>query len=93
MVVAYSVGKSLTTYQIAFINLVFLLMMMVGIQGQWSQMERVFEYSDQLRNLRGQAGRFYEIKGLVGTLFVGIRGVITLGALVFMWQVRHPRTE
>jgi hypothetical protein len=93
MVVAYSVGKSLTTYQVTFINTVFLLVMLVGIQGQWSQMEMVFGYSDQLRSLRGEAGSFYEIKGAVGTVFVGIRALVTVGALIFMWQVRHPKTE
>ncbi len=91
MVVAYSVGKSLTIYQVVFINTVFLLVMIVGIQGQWSQMEMVFGYSDQLRNLRGDGGSFYEIKGAVGTVFVGIRAIIAVGALIFMWQVRHPK--
>ena len=30
---------------------------------------------------------------IVRIVFTGIRVVLVIGAILFMWQVRHPRTE
>ena len=93
LLVAYSVGKSLTTYQIGFINFAFILMMFVGFSTQLAQLAAAFSYADQLAIIRDGMERIGTDDQVVRVVFSGIRLVLVLGALVFMWQVRHPRQE
>ena len=48
LAVAYSIGRNLTTYQISFINLVFILFGIISLVSQASQFGMVFRYSDML---------------------------------------------
>ena len=93
LAVAYSVGRALTKFQVSFINFIFLIFMLIGIQAQMAQMGLVYDYSDMMMDIRGGERRFEETKEIVRVAFIGIRGVITVGALIFMWQVRHPKEE
>ena len=93
LVVAYSVGKSLTTYQVGFINLVFLLMMFVGFHAQVAQLGLVYGLSEQLAAITHYADGPGTTGEVVRIVFTSIRIVLVFGAVVFMWQVRHPKTE
>ena len=93
LVVAYAKGRELTTYQVSFVNFIFVLFMLLGIQAQLAQMTMAYTYSDALNQARGGASPFEETKEIVRVVFIGIRVVISVGALIFMWQVRHPKTE
>ena len=53
----------------------------------------IYDYSDMMTKVRGGVSRFEETKEIVRVAFIGLRGVLTLGALIFLWQVRHPKTE
>lgn len=93
LVVAYSVGKDLSTYQVSFINFIFLLFVFIGFQGQTAQFGMVFTYSDRLMELRGDPSQADTAKAIAQVTTMGIRFILAAGALVFMWQVRHPKTE
>ena len=58
LVVAFSVGKKLTTYQVCFINFAYVVMAFVGFQSQAALLASAYNYSDQLLALRGHGGRF-----------------------------------
>lgn len=92
-VVAYSVGKSLTTYQVGFINSALLLMMFVGFNAQVKLVEIALALSETLASISS----YGEDPGATGEStrisFAGIRLVLVLGAIIFMWQVRHPKTN
>lgn len=94
LVVAYSVGHRLTVYQVAFINIIFIVFSLIGIQAVRGLLDFLVAYSNQLIELRG----FTESQGLLQRNFVSwgmliVRYVMCIGALIFMWQVRHPKIE
>jgi hypothetical protein len=93
LVVAYSVGKALTPYQVGFINVVFLLMMFVGFNAQIALLGLVYGLSEQLASVTSYADGPSTTAEVVRIVFTGIRLVMVVGAIVFMWQVRHPKTE
>ena len=90
-VTAFTVGSRLTTYQIAFINFVFIAFMITSLGGLYSMVVQVYYYGDQLISSQGEVvdqavGEMVQWTMLLTRLLMG------LGALVFMWQVRHPKT-
>ncbi len=93
LVVAYSVGKALTTYQVSFINFVFILMTFVGFNAQAELLETAYAYGYQLDSLRTGPGAMDTKAEVVKIVFMVLRAVLVIGALVFMWQVRHSKTE
>jgi len=94
LVVAYSVGNKLTTYQVAFINVIFIVFALIGIQSIGGLLNVLSLYSTQLMELRGIMESEYRLKlDAVRWGMISIRYIICIGALVFMWQVRHPKTE
>lgn len=86
-------GENLTKYQVWFINITFILFALIGLMGATSQMQMVFEYSAiKMEQLGGPSQ--YETPVEIGKwLTVGVRVLLTAGALIFMWQVRHPKTK
>ena len=90
LIVAYSVGKDLTFYQVCFINFIFLLMTFVGYYSMEVQLELVYNYSSEKLALLGLEPRNESLGDVVGIVFLGMRLIITLGALIFMWQARRP---
>ncbi len=91
VVVAYSVGKDLTTYQVSFVNVGFLLFVVISIQsalGLTGQISLHVEKLNEYRDVEGSASI-----ALTTAILVGVRAILIIGALIFMWQVRHPKTE
>jgi hypothetical protein len=97
MVVAYTVGKKLTTFQCTFVSLMFLLFGLFAAAGQVSNMNEMYYYGPQLGELRG--GQYLGVDAdsageeVARWLFVLIRVLLFGGALYFMWSVRHPKPE
>jgi amino acid transporter len=92
-VVAYTAGSELNTYQVAFVNFVFIAFVFTNLGALHSMTIQVFDYGDQLISLRG--GK--PVQQIVGegvrwTMFAS-RSLMSLGALAFMWQVRHTNAE
>jgi len=93
LLVAYSVGKSLTTYQVGFINLTFLLMMYVGFYAQVAQLGIVFDLHERLALIAPSAKSSGATGDAVRVIFAALRLVLVSGSVLFMWQIRHPKTE
>ena len=94
LVVAYSVGRRLTVYQVVFINIIFLVFALIGIQAVGGLLDFLFIYSNQLMEVRGGLeSRDVLQRDFVSWGMLIVRYVMCLGALVFMWQVRHAKTE
>jgi hypothetical protein len=93
LIVAYTTGKSLTRYQVAFINFVFILMASLGTFSQMNNLVVISEWGVESTRLRGVEGMREEMTFVAKSVFILIRVFLVLGALVFMWQVRHPKTE
>jgi len=90
VVAAHWVGKTLTTFQILFISIVFVMLSLLGIQ---SQLWFIGNIEEVARGIAGMATsqETSDVNFSIG--FVVERVVLMLGALFYMWQVRHPKTE
>jgi hypothetical protein len=91
LLIAYFIGTKLSTLQIAFVNLVFLLMhtnavvsVVMGILRESYYTQQVLKISPETPNL----GSFGDaaVACVVGSL------IVTAGCLSYMWSVRHPKT-
>ena len=94
LLVAYLVGKQLTRYQVVFINVVFLFYNMIAlvnlagmVRTRMSLSERLIEMSDGARSMNEETGLF------IISIFILMRLMLVVGAMGFMWQIRHPKTE
>ena len=52
MVVAYTVGAKLTTFQSAFVSIMFLVFGLLGIMGQLANLNEMYYYGAQLGEIR-----------------------------------------
>ena len=94
LLVAYFAGDKLTKYQVAFINLVFIFYNLVAAINLFSMVRVRLDLSERLLEMSGEARLFSHEAGIVIiSVFVLMRLMLVLGALVFMWQVRHPKAD
>ena len=97
MVVAYTVGAKLTTFQCTFVSIMFILFGLLGAVEQNSILNDVYYYRVQLRELLSSQILPGDSEGSVGEaarwLFMAGRLFLYAGALYFMWSIRHPKTE
>ena len=90
MVVAYTVGHQLTRFQTTFVTIAFILFSGSMTLGGVQALELVTDYSDQISTLEGEG--IEEVRRVSNiALFLGVRILLIAGAIVFMWQVRHPK--
>ena len=92
MAVAYTVGAKMTKFQVVFISIAFVLLTSLGFQGAVANMNAIFLYAEKLAQYQDSGfdpNGARNIYGLV--VFCGLRVVLVLGALTFMWRARHPR--
>ena len=90
VIAAHWVGKTLTTFQVLFISGVFVMLSILGVRSQLWFMENIENVGRGIESLiltDQSGGKFISVG------FVGVRLVLILGALVYMWQVRHPKNE
>ena len=93
LLAAYAVGKRLTTFQAGFVSFVFLLVSLSSTNGAYSFAQDALYLGHRISELRGQAPASLSAAPSTLIAILGGRVVVTLGAIYFMWQVRHPKTE
>ena len=92
LVVAYTAGAKLTKYQVTFVNLIFFLVFLNMSIGQLGLVQSTTYYVDIIQEARGASERVLTAQAN-RVIFVTLRALMLLGALLFMWQVRHPKME
>ena len=92
LVVAWLIGDKLTRFQVGFLNLMLILLTFSGMANAITLLYKNFALINELRDLGSiTVVSSSEQSGLAVTVFVTFRVVILLAALVFMWQIRHPK--
>ena len=89
--VAYVVGKDLTSFQILWLNTLYLftsLLAIFGCYGSWNS--QVF-YIGVMREMHPHAPQTMNSEAMYGIVLIAIAGTVT--TLKFMWDVRHPGTK
>jgi len=94
LLIAYFIGASLTLFQVSFVNFLFVLTRIAAYFSLQGILERTEHFQQQVFDADPNIP--------MGTLATGGYGgvaqtvlfvAVTIGCLVFMWQVRHPKTE
>ena len=94
LLVAYLIGTKLTTFQVSFLNILLVILSVTGMSGFLSILHSNFDLRDRLIDMgSSQVSTSAEISNAASYTFVVFRVLILLGALLFMWQVRHPKTD
>lgn len=94
LLVAYVAGLKLTRYQVAFINTVFLFYNVVAASNIAVMTQTRIALTQRLLDMSGQERMVSdEASAALMSVFILMRIMLVLGAVVFMWQVRHPKTE
>ena len=93
LVAAYTVGTKLTQFQAAFISVTFIVFALGGSSAMAAMSIEVSYLQSAIGDIRGSHSVSGSFPKVVGTMLVLVRPLVTIGALYFMWQVRHPKTE
>ena len=93
LVVGYSVGRNLTFYQVSFVNFAFILFSLISIQSAWGLTDMIFVHYEKLAEVRTKAESGTVSIEVIRAALLAVRIVLVVGALIFMWQVRHPKSE
>jgi hypothetical protein len=93
LLITYFVGKDLTIFQVSFVNVVFLLTYI----STWATLANYLEVAIHFREILVDLGSEIPLSDddyIATPLFnLSVAGLITIGALYFMWSVRHPKAE
>lgn len=88
---AYVAGRDLTSFQVAWLNVLYLFAAMLAIFALYGQFNSQVFHVHELNSLKPESPQI-----MSHTLLFLATSLATMGALVtfaFMWQVRHPKTE
>ncbi|MFT5605954.1 MAG: hypothetical protein ACI9G5_002929 [Paracoccaceae bacterium] len=91
LVAAYAVGIQLTRYQIFIVNTIFLSVANLTMFAGYAAMSRaafLLDFTSPEYNSPASAGIIVAPWGLVITHFM-----LVIACLVFMWQIRHPKSK
>ena len=94
LLIAYFMGANLTLFQVTFVNIVFLLSRFANFLSLQGVVKINAYWNDKIREIDpsipfgvfGNADRGSILSWVVFT-------AVTFGAILFMWQVRHPKSE
>ncbi len=94
LLIAYFIGANLTLFQVTFVNVVFVLQRAASYLSLQGILRRTSYFQERVSAIdsdipMGQLA----LGGSGGTIQTILFIAITVGALVFMWQVRHPKSE
>ena len=91
LVTAYTVGRSLTGSQAWIINTFFCIFQLMTINGTYTSGSRYLEFAEEIRELNPDRIYSFSEAALFASPVVFI--LVTIFALKFMWDVRHPKAE
>jgi len=94
LLVAYIAGNQLTKYQVMFINVVFIFYNLIASMNLAMMIRTRMGLSERLIEMSGETKVVSDEVGIVLiSVFILMRIMLVVGAMGFMWQVRHPKTE
>ena len=93
LLIAFFVGKQLTNFQVSFVNIVFVLTYLSMWQSTTDYLAAAIHFRDSLTSMNSELPLLETVAGATPTVNWLVGGLLTIGALYFMWSVRHPKTE
>jgi hypothetical protein len=89
--VAYTAGKALSPFQVLWLNILYLFASILTIFGFYGSFNTQVFYIQLIRELNPISPHVMIAEAAFGIAIVAVIG--TLLTLLFMWGVRHPKTE
>jgi len=97
LLIAYVIGRNLSLFQVTFVNTVFIILILAVIDSSLSSQRVVASLMEILHQqnpeLAIQVGYKRNESPTVVWLRPTIPAVMALGALAFMWSIRHSKKE
>ena len=94
LLIAYFIGAKLTVFQVTFVNSVFLLSRFATFLALQGTVQRNAHWNKRIQEIDASIPFGVLSDTGRGSLTAwALFCAITFGALLFMWQVRHPKTE
>ena len=90
-IVAYLVGKKLSTRQVAFISICYIVYGSLCILGCYGSGMLLTEFANAARAINPDRPFVARTPVIIASIVIFY--VSLLGSLRFMWDIRHPRTE
>lgn len=93
LLISFFVGEKLTTFQVCFVTAVFLMTYV----STWATYIDYIGTTNYLREALADLQSELPLAGgtfnSTATFSIIVAFLLTIGALYFMWSVRHPKTE
>jgi hypothetical protein len=93
LLITFFMGDKLTTFQVCFVNVVFLLAYGSTWQTLFENLESAEYFRGILVSLKSQMPAASTSVSGTPTFNIVVGSLLTIGALYFMWSVRHPKAE
>ena len=93
LVLAYAIGAKLTRFQVLYISICFTVAYIGVLQAQIFYLDETLQLAERLEAIRKQSSIAEGTGELSIAMFITIRILFLLGAIYFMWNVRHTKTE
>jgi small-conductance mechanosensitive channel len=93
LVITFFVGAKLTTFQVCFVNVVFLLSYISTWQTLIEYIATVEYFREALEALESELPLAGTTLNVTPAYSIAVACLLTIGALYFMWSVRHPKTD
>ena len=93
LLITFFVGEKLTTFQVCFVNVVFLLSYISTWQTLIEYVATVEYFREALASLESELPLAGTTLNATPAFSITVAGLLTIGALYFMWSVRHPKTK
>jgi hypothetical protein len=91
LLIAFFIGSKLTFFQASFVNVVFSMMYLSSSLAIIGSMPVVYHLADRLNATGSEIP--LNASGANPAISITITSLMYLGAMYFMWSVRHPKAE
>ena len=93
LVITFFVGAKLTKFQVCFVNVVFLLSYISTWQTLIEYIATVEYFRDTLEALESELPLAGTTLNATTAYSIAVACLLTIGALYFIWSIRHPKTK
>ena len=89
IIVVHLVGRTLTRFQITFINFTFIGLAISSVLGWLSLMNRTSGLLKDLAELNSNSEFMVDAGAEATVIYFTFRTLVILGAMIYMWQIRR----
>ena len=93
LLIAFFIGERLTIFQVCFVNAIFLLTYVSTWQTLIEYLDIASHFREILTSLQSELPVVIEPAYSTSIFNIIMASLMTIGALYFMWTIRHPKSD